>query len=139
MGGAYVASNDDVTSLYWNPGAFQQAGKSQLAFSNTDWLVGHEVPVGRFDAESRRRECASGSILHSWTTVKKTSRPWRAPNGTGERWSAQDLAIGLSYCRRLTDRFSMGASVKYVDQRIWNESASTFAFDIGLLFVTGLQ
>jgi len=61
------------------------------------------------------------------------------PEGTGERWSAQDLAIGISYCRRLTDRFSMGASMKYIDQRIWNESANTFAFDIGLLYVTGFH
>jgi len=59
------------------------------------------------------------------------------PEGTGERWSAQDFAVALSYSRNLTDRFSMGGSFKYISQRIWNESASTFAFDVGLLFVTG--
>ena len=33
----------------------------------------------------------------------------------------------------------MGGTVKYVQQRIWNESASAWAFDLGLLFVTGFN
>ena len=61
------------------------------------------------------------------------------PDGTGERWSAQDMAVALSYSRNLTDRFSMGGSVKDINQSIWNETASTVAFDIGLFFVTGFH
>jgi hypothetical protein len=138
MGGAYVASNEDVTSLYWNPGAFQQAGTSQLAFSNTDWLVGTKFRwVGLM--LNLGNENALGVSLTQLDYGEEDVTTVTSPEGTGERWSAQDLAIGLSYSRRLTDRFSVGATVKYVDQRIWNESASTFAFDVGLLFVTGFQ
>jgi len=138
MGGAYVASNEDVTSIYWNPGAFQQAGKSQLAFSNTDWLVGTKFRwVGLM--LNLGTENAVGLSLTQLDYGEEEVTTVAMPEGTGERWSAQDLSIGLSYCRRLTDRFSMGATVKYVDQRIWNESATTFAFDIGLLFVTGFH
>src|SRR5690606_36855346 len=61
------------------------------------------------------------------------------PNGTGERWGAQDLAVAVSYARNLTDRFSIGGSVKYISQQIWNESASAFALDVGLLFHTQLE
>jgi hypothetical protein len=138
MGGAYVASNTDVTSLYWNPGAFQQAGTSQIMFSNTDWLVGtkfrwlglmlHLGDENAFGLSLTQLDYGEEDV----TTVSQ-------PNGTGERWSAQDLAIAVSYSRRLTDRFSMGGSVKYIQQQIWNESASTFAFDLGLLFVTGFN
>jgi Type IX secretion system protein PorV len=138
MGGAYVASNEDVTSIYWNPGAFQQAGKSQLAFSNTDWLVGTKFRwVGLM--LNIGSENAIGVSLTQLDYGEEEVTTVALPEGTGERWSAQDLSIGLSYCRRLTDRFSVGATVKYVDQRIWNESATAFAFDIGLLFVTGFQ
>jgi hypothetical protein len=138
MGGAYVASNEDVTSIYWNPGAFQQAGKSQLVFSNTDWLVGTKFRwVGLM--LSLGTENAIGLSLTQLDYGEEEVTTVALPEGTGERWSAQDLSIGLSYCRRLTDRFSVGGTVKYVDQRIWNESATTFAFDIGLLFVTGFH
>jgi hypothetical protein len=59
-----------------------------------------------------------------------------APDGTGERWSAADLAVGFTYARRLTDRFSIGGSAKYISERIWNETASNITFDAGLLYVT---
>ncbi len=138
MGSAFVASNSDATSLYWNPGAFQQAGTSQLTFSNTDWLVGTKFRWFGLML-NLGSENAVGISLTQLDYGEEDVTTVGSPNGTGERWSAQDLAIGLSYCRRLTDRFSMGGTVKYVEQRIWNESASAFAFDLGLLFVTGFN
>lgn len=54
-----------------------------------------------------------------------------SPNGTGLFFDAQDIAVGLTYARSLTDRFGVGITVKYVNQRIWNESADAIAFDIG--------
>jgi hypothetical protein len=138
MGGAYVAEINDATSLYWNPGAFQQAGKSQLVFSNTDWLVGTKFRWFGFML-NLGDENALGIHLTQLDYGEEEVTTVALPDGTGERWNAQDLAIGVSYCRRLTDRFSMGGTVKYIEQRIWNESASTFAFDVGLLFVTGFN
>ncbi|MDZ7797852.1 MAG: hypothetical protein U5N56_12845 [Candidatus Marinimicrobia bacterium] len=35
-----------------------------------------------------------------------------SPDGTGEYWQASDMALTLSYARNLTDRFSIGGSVK---------------------------
>lgn len=135
MGGAYVAENSDATALYWNPGAFQQAGKSQIVFSQTNWLVDTKFRwLGLMLALGS--ENAVGFSLTQLDYGEEEVTTVANPNGTGERWSAQDIAIGVSYCRRLTDRFSMGGTVKYVQQRVWNESATTFAFDVGLLFVT---
>lgn len=138
MGGAYVADATDATSMYWNPGAFQQAGKSQFVFSHMDWLVGTKFRWFGFMLNLGDQN-ALGVHLTQLNYGEEDVTTVTSPNGTGERWSAQDLAIGLSYCRRLTDRFSMGGTVKYVEQRIWNESATTFAFDLGLLFVTGFN
>jgi hypothetical protein len=60
------------------------------------------------------------------------------PEGTGEFFSAGDLAIGLSYARNLTDRFSIGVTAKYIQQTIWHSSASAVALDAGTLFKTDL-
>ncbi len=138
MGSAYVASNEDVTGLYWNPGAFQQAGKSQIMFSNSEWLVQTKFRWFGF-MYNLGNENALGLSLTQLDYGEEQVTTVTQPEGTSERWSAQDLAIAGSYCRRLTDRFSMGGSVKYIQQRIWNESASTWAFDLGLLFVTGFN
>jgi hypothetical protein len=56
--------------------------------------------------------------------------------GTGEEFDAADLAVGVSYGRAITDRFALGATVKYVRQRIWHSSASGVAVDLGTRFRT---
>lgn len=138
MGGAYVASNRDVSALYWNPGAFAQAGRTQFEFSNTDWLAGTKFRWfgGMLNIDDQN---AVGLSLTQLDYGEEDVTTVTQPEGTGEQWSATDLAIAVSYSRRLTDRFSMGGSVKYISQSIWNESASAFAFDLGLLFVTGFN
>jgi hypothetical protein len=138
MGSAYVAENTDVTSLYWNPGAFQQAGKSEAMFSHTNWLVGTNFRWLGFMLRLGE-DNAVGLSLTQLDYGEEDVTSVQMPEGTGEKWTAQDLAFGLSYSRRLTDFFAMGGSVKYVRQQIWNESATAWAFDLGLLFVTGFN
>jgi long-subunit fatty acid transport protein len=58
------------------------------------------------------------------------------PEGTGERWSAQDLFAAIAFARNLTDRFSIGGSVKIIQQKIYHETATGYAVDIGLLYIT---
>jgi hypothetical protein len=136
MGAASVASANDVSSIYYNPGAFSQAGRSEILFSSTDWLVGSKMRwIGamlNIDGAN-----AVGISITQLDYGEEEVTTEDKPDGTGERWSAQDMAFALSYSRNLTTRFSMGGSIKYIYQSIWNESASTVAFDIGLLFVTG--
>jgi hypothetical protein len=60
------------------------------------------------------------------------------PEGTGEYFSAGDLAVGVSYAHKLTDRFTIGFNAKFIQQRIWHESANAFAIDVGTIFRTDL-
>ena len=55
-------------------------------------------------------------------------------DGTGEFFSASDMSLGLTYAYNLTDRFSLGGTVKYIQQKIWNSSATAIAMDLGVLF-----
>jgi hypothetical protein len=138
MGSAYVASNRDVSSLYWNPGAVVQADRSEFSFVNTDWLVGTKFRwfglVLNLDGDN-----AIGASVTNMDYGQGDVTTVASPEGTGETWSAGDLAIALTYSRRLTEKFSIGGSVKYINQRVYNESASTVAFDAGLLYVTDLN
>ncbi|MBW6457769.1 MAG: PorV/PorQ family protein, partial [FCB group bacterium] len=63
----------------------------------------------------------------------------RFPDGSGEFFYVSNLAIGLSYARKLTDRLSIGATAKFVHETIWREKASAFGFDIGSQFDTGIK
>ena len=39
----------------------------------------------------------------------------------------------------LTDRFNVGLTVKYIYQRIWNETATGIAFDVGTQYRLDFQ
>jgi hypothetical protein len=135
MGGAYVSLARDASSLYWNPGAVSRIGNTQISFTHTSWFVGTNYNWGavvlNFDGIN-----AFGINLAILDYGEEDVTTVQNPEGNGQRWSAQDLYGALTYARNLTDRFSIGGSVKYIQQKIYNESASGYALDIGLLYIT---
>ncbi|HCL00514.1 MAG TPA: hypothetical protein DHW42_10485 [Candidatus Marinimicrobia bacterium] len=136
MGGAFTAVSDDPAALYWNPGAISRIGKNCAYVSNTNWLVGSnhvwigaQVMVTGHDAIGISLNNLDYGASEKVTTVEQS-------DGTGEYWEAQDVAIALTYARNITDRFSIGGSIKYISEEIWHETSSQFALDLGLLFIT---
>jgi hypothetical protein len=135
MGGAFAALANDATSLYWNPGGISRLGKSQVLVSHANWLVdtdfnwaGVVLNVGDDDA--------IGFSVTMLNYGEEEITDELNQEGTGARWSAHDLAVAASYARTMTDRFSIGGSFKLLQQKIWNETATSVAFDVGLLFIT---
>jgi hypothetical protein len=61
------------------------------------------------------------------------------PEGTGVFFDAASYSFGLAYARNLTDRFSIGFNAKFINERLYNESASGIALDIGTLYDTQLH
>ena len=59
--------------------------------------------------------------------------------GTGELFDAADLALGVSFAKYFTDRFAFGINAKYIQQQIWQETAETFAIDVGVIYHTELK
>ncbi|GBD91994.1 hypothetical protein BMS3Abin04_02727 [bacterium BMS3Abin04] len=135
MGGAFVAVANDVTAAYWNPGGLSRLQSNEFNVNHADWLVNTKLDWAGIVMKLSESDAFAISLYQldygeeEITTVKQQ-------NGTGQTWSASDIAISLSYARNLTDAFSIGGTVKYIQQKIWNESASAFAIDIGLLFTT---
>ena len=77
-----------------------------------------------------------GLSMTSLSTPEDLVRTVEKPNGTGEYFDANDLAINLSYARRLTNKFSLGGNIKYIRQSIWHANANSVAADLGALFIT---
>jgi hypothetical protein len=61
------------------------------------------------------------------------------PRGTGTYVEASDIAVGISYAKFMTDYVSVGASSKYIQQKLWDLSAETVVFDVGFLLHTGFN
>ena len=138
MGGAFTSIANDATTSYWNASGLSRLTRNEFVASTASWLVGTKLNwislAFKFDDDD-----AVGISINQLDYGEELITTADEPNGVGENWSASDIAVGVSYARNLTDRFSIGGTVKYITQRIWNESASAFALDVGLLFYTQLE
>jgi hypothetical protein len=56
--------------------------------------------------------------------------------GTGESYSAIEMAASISYARKLAQWFAFGTSLKYITSGIWHMRANAAAMDLGLLINT---
>ena len=137
MGGAFVATANDASAMYWNPAGLGKLNSAELIFVHTSWLAdisfdyaGAILPLGKIGT--------LGASITMLNMGQMEVRTVDMQNGTGEFFNASDLALTVSYGFSLTDRFALGLNVKYLLQRIWKESAQGFAIDIGTIYQTGI-
>jgi len=138
MGGAFTATANDVTSAYWNAAGLSRIGRDEFTASFSNWIGGTKLSWFGLSYQLDEDD-AVGLSINQLDYGQEEITTTGQPDGTGQYWSAADIALGLSYSRNLTDRFSVGGTVKYINEKIANESASAFALDVGLLFYTQLQ
>lgn len=135
MGGAFVGTANDVTSLYWNPAGVARLDHSETIFSHTNWIADMNfdyaalsIPLEDFGT--------LGLSFTSLTMPDMLVRTVERPEGTGERFTAGSFAMATHYSRNLSDRFSIGFTAKYISETIWDMRAYGFAIDVGTLFTT---
>jgi hypothetical protein len=135
MGGAFVAASDDITSLYWNPAGIASVARGEVFFTHSEWLaeINFDYVGGAYRLGNLGTIGASVTVLSVPEMIVRTEE---RQEGTGETFDAMDLAVGLSYGLAVTDRFSVGVTGKFIQQRIWHSTATGFAVDLGTKFRT---
>jgi long-subunit fatty acid transport protein len=86
--------------------------------------------IGELDAVG-----ASFSSLHMKDMEITTEA---LPSGTGLYFSFGDVAAGLTYSRRMTDQFSFGATVRYVEETLDVLKMRSVMVDLGTYYWTGI-
>jgi len=138
LGGGGLACASGAQAIFWNPAAMTYAEGIEAAFSHTNWFVDTRLTY----AAAMMPLSASNAIGLSATvfgTDPLEITTEAEPGGTGETYDAGDLAAGLSFARRMTDRFSFGISGKLVQENIWNSTTSQVAIDIGSRYGTDFR
>jgi len=133
MGNAGVASYEEILSAYYNPAAIGRFSGYGLQFTHSTWLAGISYDY----AAAALQMGQIGNLYLSVTSLNSGEidvRTVEAPLGTGERYSVSDIALGLGYGRQLTDRFSVGLQVNYLQETIWHSSLSTVAINVGTVY-----
>ncbi|MDZ7290587.1 MAG: PorV/PorQ family protein [candidate division KSB1 bacterium] len=135
MGSAFTAIADDGSAMFWNPGNIAKQSKRALFVHHSPWLPGLGYYYLAFSLPVENWGVFGINVASLKSDEMEITTP-EAPMGTGETFTAASTAVGIAFARRLTDRFSLGANFKYINERIFHSSATGFAFDVGTMFLT---
>ena len=137
MGSAYTAVADDPSTMYWNPAGIVNIAKPEVQTFYSPWLVETQfyyntavVPMGAY-----------GNLGLSFTALTMDEMMVRTvkdpePSDYGQKFNAGNIAMGIAYAKKLTDRFSFGIKTKFIQESIWQMSAQGLAVDIGTLYIS---
>ena len=138
MSGASVAMATDATTLYWNPAAAAQLSGNFLTISHIELPVDiqyeflgyvHHLPkIGTFGI--------SCGMLHMEDMEVTTEYH---PTGTGEYFRFNDTFAALTFSMKMTNRFSFGTSIKYVEENLAGIKMGGWMIDLGTFYWTGFK
>ncbi len=137
MGGAFVAIANDASALFWNPAGLVEIKQNQILFSHNKWVVdiNHEFFGGVYHLSSND---AVGIAFTSLNTDDMPVTTEVMPFGTGEYFKYGDIAVALSYSRKMTSQFSFGATIRYIEETLGKLKMRGVMIDLGTFYWTGL-
>jgi hypothetical protein len=149
LGSAVTSLSGDVTNMFWNPAGialFDQT--AQVSFTHNNWIAGlnQEAVAASYNLAD------IGTIGVGFMSFGISGIPAERDNGyadpalqsqvidnlTTPTYDYQDLLVQVSYSRYVTDNLSLGASAKYINEKIDDVSASAVGFDIGAVYNIGV-
>jgi len=141
MAEAFTAVADDISAVYYNPAGLVSLYGKEATFT----YITLPADVGySFGAIGMPLESIGGVLgigVYSLSSGDMIERTYKMGTfeGTGRIFSYRDFALAVSYGRYLTDRFSVGVSVKYLGEFTHDYSASGWAADVGTNYDTGFR
>jgi len=139
MAGAFVAVADDPSAIYWNPAGIARLQQRSLSFNHVNWFADVQLVQA---SHLFHLPFAPGTFAIQARSLSMDRLPVRTvfrPDGDGTTYDAGDLSLGLSYARSLTDKFSTGLSVHFIQSTLATDTANATAFDFGTLYDTGFR
>ncbi|MBI9071053.1 MAG: PorV/PorQ family protein [Melioribacteraceae bacterium] len=142
LGEASIALSDiNSDAVFQNPAALGYSNqKHSFSVSYAPWLADIKHYTMSYSYESPYGIIGIGVIMLDYGSMPRTTvgGGQKVFNILGD-FNANSLAVGLSYSRRLTDKFSFGVTLKYAEEKIDIYKASNILFDGGVLYYTGLS
>jgi len=138
MGGAFVGIADDASCLYWNPAGAAQMKQSEFYSSRIEWPAGikYDFLGIVYKISANYSFGFSAGFLHTDPMDVTTEY---MPHGTGEQFYYSDLFLAATVSQKITQQFSWGLTLKYVEERIADVSSHMPMIDIGTFYWTGFK
>ncbi len=147
MGNAFTAlSGSDANSVFGNPAALAGVRATDVQLNTVSWVadIQHQSLSVAHSLGDLGVVALSVAFLDYGDIPETMNSPIAGETRTeafvtGNTFSANDLALGLTYARNITTNLSVGGSIRYVRESIAELSMSNWALDFGTLYHTGFR
>lgn len=137
LGQAYSALATDGAGIYWNPAGLMRTPGRQ------NWFAGHVAWAADIDLDyaafhRRGQNFAHGLMLGALRSGDILRTDELHQEGTGQYFNANQFFVGGSLARAMTDRFSIGLTVKYFQENLDQYQTKAVLADMGILYYVGV-
>ena len=138
MAGTGIAVPGDGYSASINPATMVDVKQSTFVVSNS--LYFSDMQNAYISAILPSKKYSVWSVnLQSFRSDAMEVRTEFQPGGTGQYFYTQNLGLGLSYAKILSDYFSYGVTAKYVYEGIDQYAVHSGVIDLGFLYKTDFK
>ncbi|MEW6194477.1 MAG: PorV/PorQ family protein [Bacteroidota bacterium] len=147
LGNSYTAlAEGDANSVFGNPAAIVNVKNVDVALNRTNWIadIGYQSIAVVKNFEGIGVVGISIANIDYGDIPETINSPISGENRTetvvtGNTFTATDIAVGITYARSITDRLSVGGSIRWMRESIADVSMNNWSLDIGTLFYTGFR
>lgn len=139
LSGASVALPADGYAVFNNPAAISLNRQLNISTSNLSFGAGLHQSFLSTIVPRKNNPSAFAFSINTLNSGPMEVRTEFQPGGTGQQFYATSLATGVSYSQSLSDKFSMGLTLKYIYEQLDQYTNHTGAFDFGFLYTTDVR
>ena len=134
LGDAFAAVANDISSLYYNPGALALISRPGAMVSTYDYVAETKYSWGGIAFPFSGGTRAVGIQVGTFGFKDQPVYTAAQPDGTGSVYSVSQTFAGLTFAQNFSDRFSAGITAKGVFDKLGEASGNAFALDFGTNF-----
>ncbi len=136
--GANIAGVRGLEGQFLNVAGTAFTKKTELLFSNVNYLKGSDISINSFGFSQRVGESgvlALGLMSMSFGDIEYTTT--EMPEGGLGDFTISFMNIGLSYAKGFTDHIFGGMCLRVINQAIPDARAGSVALDAGIQYIAG--
>ncbi|MBN2088713.1 PorV/PorQ family protein [candidate division KSB1 bacterium] len=154
MGGSYMMIGEDASAMFYNPAGMARMGSMvDLFVTRTQWFAGINYDAGAIAYNAEKWGVFGISFINSSYGDDIIGTRYSADSPTGfietGNLNLSALAVGISYARAMTNKFTIGGQIKFAYQNLGENLLSSgktdknevsgLAYDFGTMFYPGFK
>jgi hypothetical protein len=137
-GGVNIANSFGLESIFTNVAGLAFTKKTEIIFSNTQWLKGSEIGINNFGLAQKIGESSVlGVTVMAMSFGDLPVTTTELPEGGIGTFSPSYMNINIAYAKAFSNSIYGGFNLKIISESISDVSARGVAIDAGIQYVTG--